>query len=108
MPMSDELDKIPGEGLAIEARKEFDKLRSLQLWAELRVLREAVEALQESTREVRKRAIQLARVHLEDFMEGQKTPRQWGMRLGKWEAMIIIAFIVILGIIIVARMVIGG
>ena len=41
-------------------------------------------------------------------MEGQKTPRQWGMRLGKWEAMIIIAFIVILGIIIVARMVIGG
>ena len=103
----DDLEEVPGENLAIEARKEIDKLRSLQLWAELRVLREAVEALQESSREVRKRAIQLARVHLEDFMEGQKTPRQWGVRLGKYEAMIIITVIVVLGLLIIARMVIG-
>ena len=46
-----ELEEVPGEELAIKARKEIDKLRSLQLWAELRVLREAVEALQESQRE---------------------------------------------------------
>ena len=94
----DDLEEVPGENLAIEARKEIDKLRSLQLWAELRVLREAVEALQESSREVRKRAIQLARVHLEDFMEGQKTPRQWGFRIGKWEALIIIAIIALVAI----------
>jgi len=92
--LSDELDEVPPESLAVKAREEIDKLRSVQLYAELRVAREVIEALRESAKEVRKRAIQLARVHLEDFMEGQKTPRQWGFRIGKWEALIIITIII--------------
>ena len=91
--MSNRTNERISEDLADEARKVLDRLRSVQLYADLRILRQAYEAIRESHKNLRKHAVNLAAVHLEDYAEGQKSPRQSRFKLGKYEALVIIAVI---------------
>lgn len=103
--LRDELDEVPGEDLAERAREEVDKLRSVQLYAELRAYQQTVNALRETVENVKTLATKLSKEYLQAYSIGLKAPRQWRMSKYAWYA--VIAAVVVVGVIILARMFLG-
>jgi len=103
--LSDELDEVPSETLAVEARNVIDKLRSVQLYAENRAYQETINALRETIDNVNKLATQLSGAYLRQFSIGKKTQRQWRMSKYAWYA--VIASVVMFGLIVLVRMFTG-
>lgn len=95
------LDKVPDEKLAVKVRGEIDKLRSVQLYAELKALQQTVEALRASLENVNKMATNLAGVYLQKWSILRKLQRTF--RLSKYAWIAIITTIIIAGLIFIFR-----
>ena len=93
-----------GESVAEQARRKVDELRSLQLYAENVALRQALESYRAADRDLKTEALKMASAYVEEYLLAQKKPKQRTWKLDKWTALVIVAIIVAVTALAIARM----
>jgi len=95
----DQLENVPDEKLAEKTRQVIDRLRSIELYAELNALKQTVEALRASAEDVNKTATNLAGTYLQKYSISRKRERI--LRMPTWGWITLIVGIITVGLIFI-------